>query len=93
MPDFFPVLARGDRVGQVTSACYSPRLDKNIGYAMVPIEDSEIGTELAVERPEATVHAVVTDRVFVKPERAEQHLNGTGTGFGTGSGTDSGEGG
>jgi glycine cleavage system aminomethyltransferase T len=91
MPDFFPVLARGERVGQVTSACYSPRLDKNIGYAMVPIEDSQIGTELAVERPEATVQAVVADRVFIKPEKAEQHLAGTGTG--ASSGTGSGEGG
>jgi aminomethyltransferase len=91
MPDFFPVLVRGERVGQVTSACYSPRLDKNIGYAMVPIEDSQIGTELAVERPEATVQAVVADRVFIKPEKAEQHL--TGAGSGTSSGTGSREGG
>jgi glycine cleavage system aminomethyltransferase T len=74
MPDFFPVLRGGERVGRVTSACYSPRLDKNIGYAMVPMEDSEIGTELTVERPEESVQAIVADRVFVKPEKAQQHL-------------------
>src|SRR5881392_2101258 len=51
MPDFFPVLAGGERIGKVTSACYSPRLDKNIGYAMLPIEFAELGTELAVETP------------------------------------------
>ena len=80
MPDFFPVLRGGERIGKVTSACYSPRLDKNIGYAMVPVEYSEIGTELAVERPEETVAAVVADRVFVKPEKAEQHLSTPGHG-------------
>ncbi|MEP6817790.1 MAG: glycine cleavage T C-terminal barrel domain-containing protein [Marmoricola sp.] len=82
MPDFFPVLRNGGRIGKVTSACYSPRLDKNIRYAMVPVESSEIGTELTVERPEENVQAVVADRVFVKPEEAEQHLSGTGSGEG-----------
>jgi glycine cleavage system aminomethyltransferase T len=31
------VLRHGPQVGQVTSACYSPRLEKTIGYAMLPI--------------------------------------------------------
>ena len=47
---------------------------------MVPVEYSEIGTELTVERPEETVAAVVADRVFIKPEKAEQHLSGPGGG-------------
>jgi glycine cleavage system aminomethyltransferase T len=75
MPDFFPVLKNGERIGKVTSACYSPRLDKNIGFAMVPIEHSDIGTELDAERPEGKVQAVVADRVFFKPERAVQRLS------------------
>jgi glycine cleavage system aminomethyltransferase T len=75
MPDFFPVVKDGKRIGQVTSACYSPRLDKNIGFAMVPVEQSEIGTELEVERPEETVPAQVADRVFFKPEKAEQAVS------------------
>jgi glycine cleavage system aminomethyltransferase T len=79
MPDFFPVLQdNGERIGKVTSACYSPRLDKNIGYAMVPVEYGQRGTELAVERPDETVAAVVADRVFIKPEKAEQHLPAPG---------------
>jgi glycine cleavage system aminomethyltransferase T len=72
------VLHNGTRIGKVTSACYSPRLDKNIGYAMVPVEHSEIRTELTVQRPEETVQAVVADRVFVKPEEAEQHVSRPG---------------
>jgi aminomethyltransferase len=74
MPDFFPVHSGGRQVGRVTSACYSPRLERNIGYAMVPIELSQLGTELEIERPEETVSGVVADRVFFKPEHAEQRL-------------------
>jgi aminomethyltransferase len=74
MIDYFPVLKDGERIGKVTSACYSPRLDKNIGFAMVPIEQSAIGIELEIERPEETVSGVVADRVFFKPEKAEQEL-------------------
>jgi len=51
MLDFFPVSAGGSEVGRVTSACYSPRLEKNIGFAMLPIEHTELGTELQVETP------------------------------------------
>ena len=79
MPDFFPVLAGGERIGKVTSACYSPRLDKNIGYAMLPVDFAGIGTELIAERPEETVEVVVADRVFVKPEKAEQDLSASGS--------------
>jgi len=75
MIDFFPVLKDGDRIGQVTSACYSPRLDKNIGFAMVPAEYSTIGIGLEVQRPEGVVPAVVADRLFFKPDKAEQELS------------------
>ena len=77
MIDYFPVYKNGERIGKVTSACYSPRLDKNIGFAMVPVEYSSIGIELEIERPEETVSAVVADRVFFKPEHAEQELSAT----------------
>jgi glycine cleavage system aminomethyltransferase T len=76
MPDFFPVRKGGEVIGKVTSGCWSPRLEKNIGFAMVPVEHGELGTELEVERPEETVEAVVADRVFFKPEHAEQNLRG-----------------
>jgi aminomethyltransferase len=74
MPDFFPVTKDGRLIGKVTSACFSPRLEKNIGYAMLPVEHSELGTQLIVERPDETVSAVVADRVFFKPEHAEAEL-------------------
>jgi aminomethyltransferase len=65
MIDFFPIYANGDRIGNVTSACHSPRLEKNIGYAMVPIEFAEFGTEVAVETPDEQTSAVVVPRPFI----------------------------
>ena len=49
MIDLFPVHKDGERIGEVTSACFSPRLEKNIGYAMVPTEHADLGTELEVD--------------------------------------------
>ncbi len=52
--------ADGRQVGKVTNAVHSPRLERNIGYAWVPIELADHGTALEVEWPfggpaEATV--------------------------------------
>jgi aminomethyltransferase len=69
MMDFFPVYADGNNVGRVTSACFSPRLEKNIGYAMVPIDHAELGTELEVETPAERTSAVVVRRPFIDPEK------------------------
>ena len=57
-------------VGYITSAIYSPGLEKNIGYAMLPIEHGGLGTELTVtvptlgERP-----AKVVRKPFVDPKK------------------------
>ena len=59
MLDFFPVSAGGNEVGRVPSACYSPRLERNIGFAMLPIEHTELGTSLEVQTPKAKVAATV----------------------------------
>jgi glycine cleavage system aminomethyltransferase T len=69
MPDFFPVRHGGERVGRVTSACYSPRLEKNIGYAMVPIELASLGTELEVEVHGEPRDAVVVGMPFIDPKK------------------------
>jgi glycine cleavage system aminomethyltransferase T len=69
MIDFFPVKRGGERVGQVTSACHSPRLEKNIGYAMVPIEVAELGTGLEVEVEGQPREAIVVPMPFIDPEK------------------------
>src|SRR5215216_5790652 len=69
MIDFFRVHKDGGRIGEVTSACFSPRLEKNIGFAMVPVEHGELGTELDVERPDGRTEAVVVEKPFVDPKK------------------------
>ena len=80
MIDVFPVHKDGSHVGKITSACFSPRLEKNIGYAMVPTELSELGTELEVERPEGKVAATVVEKPFIDPkkETPKQELAASG---------------
>lgn len=68
MIDTFPVhTAAGTNVGSVTSACWSPRLERNIGLAMVPIGDSVTGTNVTVETPTGPRSAVVVDKPFIDP--------------------------
>jgi glycine cleavage system aminomethyltransferase T len=69
MIDVLPVSRRGEPVGKVTSACHSPRLNKNIGYAMVPIELAELGTELEVEVDGDRRDAVVVEMPFIDPKK------------------------
>jgi aminomethyltransferase len=69
MIDFFPVSHDGERVGNVTSACHSPRLEKNIGYAMVPIEHAELGHTLQVEVDGHTREATVVEMPFIDPKK------------------------
>ncbi len=63
----WPVAMRGKMIGRVTSAIYSPRLKKNIGYAMVPIEVSDLGTELEVAHPSGERTATVVRKPFIDP--------------------------
>jgi glycine cleavage system aminomethyltransferase T len=70
MIDVFPVFANDEHVGKVTSACYSPRLEKNIGFAMLPLQYTEFGTELTVETPQSgRVEAIVVRKPFIDPEK------------------------
>ena len=65
----WPAFANGDRIGKVTSAVYSPRLEKNIGYCWVPVERSELGTELGVESEWGARTATVVPMPFWDPEK------------------------
>ncbi len=56
--------------GFITSCVYSPRLKKNIGYAMVPIERSQEGTRLKVEAPQGARRATVVPLPFIDPKKA-----------------------
>jgi glycine cleavage system aminomethyltransferase T len=69
MIDVSPIQNSGRRVGEVTSACFSPRLERNIGYAMVPIALADLGTTLEIQAPSGRVAATVTKMPFIDPEK------------------------
>ena len=65
----WPVTRDGRPAGELTAFVYSPRLEQNIGYAMLSIEHTELGTSLEVETPFGTRGAVVTDLPFVDKDK------------------------
>jgi aminomethyltransferase len=48
---------------------HSPRLNKNIGYAMVAMEYSAPGTRLEVQAPDGVRAAVVVPMPFIDPKK------------------------
>ncbi len=67
LEDFWPVRAGGEIVGRLTSASRSFRLEKNIGYAWVPIALAEPGHELELVSPDGPVPAVTATLPFWDP--------------------------
>jgi aminomethyltransferase len=65
----WPVGAGGTPVGFITSAVYSPRLARNIGYASVPVAHAALGTALTVDTPDGRRDAVVVKKPFVDPKK------------------------
>ncbi len=66
----WPVSANGKTIGSITSAVYSPRLEKNIGYAMVPTSHAAMGTRMMASVPHGDVEITVVAKPFVDPKKA-----------------------
>lgn len=66
----YPLRVQGKAAGFVTSCVHSPRLKKNIGYAMLPVEYSAAGTRLEVESPDSARSAIVVPMPFIDPKKA-----------------------
>lgn len=64
--EWWPVLENGISIGKVTTAAYSPRLKKNIGFAMLPIEKSAVGTKLTIVQRGLDTEAIVVKQPFAK---------------------------
>jgi len=65
----WPVRRGSDTIGRVTDAIWSPRMERNIGYAWVPIELAPAGTELQIETPGGPQRATVADLPFIDPKK------------------------
>jgi len=66
---FWDIHRDGVCVGKVTSAVYSPRLEKNIALAMVSVDCADIGTPLGVMMPFGETSATVAERPFFDPRK------------------------
>ena len=67
--DYLQVVENGSQVGQISSVFWSPRLKTNIGYALVPIECADLGTELTVRKASGEVTARVVEKPFIDPKK------------------------
>jgi glycine cleavage system aminomethyltransferase T len=67
--DYLRVVDGDEAIGQVSSVFYSPRLERNIGYALVPIDFSELGTKLTVSSAKGEHRAIVVQKPFIDPRK------------------------
>ena len=67
---FWPVLKEGVKVGTVTSAIYSPRLQKNIALAMISIDHTASGRVLQVDKLSDTRACTVVPIPFYDPKKS-----------------------
>ncbi len=67
---FWPIKKDDAVIGKVTSAIYSPRLEKNIALAMVAADDAVIGGEVDVVRGQDVIRATIVERPFYDPKKA-----------------------
>lgn len=67
--DYWPVTAAGERIGKVTSAIHSPRLEANIALAMVKVEHSLLDTRVEVETAFGSRGARVVPKPFHDPRK------------------------
>ena len=67
---FWAISKDGGTVGKVTSAVYSPRLEKNIALAMVAVGSSELGTEVEVMTANGPAQATIVEIPFYDPKKS-----------------------
>jgi aminomethyltransferase len=62
----YPIVADGNRVGEVTSGSPGPTVGRNIGLGYVPLALAKVGTKLGIEIRGKVVDAVVVSTPFYK---------------------------
>ena len=72
--NFWPVKSDDNKVGRVSRAFFSPRLQKNIALAIVDIEHAEENTTVVVETPNGDLKSKVVSLPWFKADK-ETHLD------------------
>jgi aminomethyltransferase len=67
--DFWRVSVEGRRAGRVTAGAWSPRLERNVGYAWVPAFAAVQGARLEIHAPRGKRTATVVGLPFVDPKK------------------------
>jgi aminomethyltransferase len=67
----YSVFVEDEKVSEVRSGSFSPFFQKSIGLTYLPIENTEIGTEFAVEIRDKQVKAKVVPTPFYKREEKQ----------------------
>ena len=66
---FWPIQIDGKKIGKVTSAVYSPRLEKNIALAMIDVADNKLGQSVNVVIDENIRNGVIVEKPFFDPKK------------------------
>jgi len=66
----WPIMIDGEKVGFVTSAVYSPRLEKNIALALVAADHAGIGTRGVIVTDDGERHCEIVPKPFFDPKKA-----------------------
>ena len=68
--EHWPITKEGRVVGKVTSAVYSPRLEKNIALALMDVAEAGLGTQAVIEKADDRRGCVVVPKPFYDPRKS-----------------------
>ena len=68
--EHWPITMEGRFVGKVTSAVYSPRLEKNIALALMDVAAADIGTQALIEKADDPRGCIVVPKPFYDPKKS-----------------------
>ena len=62
---WWPIMAKGKKVGRISSAAYSPDHKTNVAIGMVRMTHWDPETEITVETPDGPRSAIVRDKFWI----------------------------